>query len=179
MNRSGCARRIVSYIRMPPNSVLMPQPCPTVSADQANVTSRGCRRRGEKASGRRRADVSRVVEIFEAHTIEDPLTRRQAGKVDARGKARRLAGRRRLARAACSERIRSSTIRRASVRGGRCGSRRSRGRASRRRWRRRKEWPAGRILPARMQSAPAAFNGVDRNVDGGFDSCDSCPHFKV
>jgi len=41
MNTSGCPRRIVSYNRRPPQSGLMPHPWPTVSADQAMVTSRG------------------------------------------------------------------------------------------------------------------------------------------
>ena len=78
MKKSGRARRIVSYIRMPPHSVLMPQPWPTVSADQAKRDIARLARRREKASGDRRAEIARIGEIFELHAIEDALTGRQA-----------------------------------------------------------------------------------------------------
>jgi hypothetical protein len=40
MKKSGFVRRMVSYIFMPPHAVLMPQPCPASSPENAKVTVR-------------------------------------------------------------------------------------------------------------------------------------------
>ena len=73
MKTSGCAWRIVSYIRRPPQSGLMPQPWPTVSADQATVTSRGAAGGRREAALRRLAPRAQIGQILEQHAIEDPL----------------------------------------------------------------------------------------------------------
>ena len=90
MKKSGRARRIVSYMRRPPHAVLMPQPWPTVSADQANVTSRAFARRRQKRSSGGNAEIARVGEIFELHAIKNPLAGRNPCQIDARGVARRV-----------------------------------------------------------------------------------------
>ena len=70
---------------MPPTSGLMPQPWPTVSADQTKLTSPLAGRRHAEAAGHRLAHGLEVAEVEIGDAIEDRLARRHAADAHARG----------------------------------------------------------------------------------------------
>ena len=79
-------------MRIPPVAGSMPHPCPTVSPDQATVTSRnGPRRlrRGERADHRLARDFQ-IAQALKGRAVEDSLARRQTGEIEAGRIVRRL-----------------------------------------------------------------------------------------
>ena len=137
----------------------MPQPCPTVSADQASVTSRAAARMAAvlKLPATGSLQRRRSVEILEQHAIEDALARAAAPVSTVRAVKSlpsSAAGPRTTPR--IGESSRWWRIRRTSAPADRCGSRPRRGPGRRRRRRRRAAAPAASPGCGRSRGQPGA-----------------------
>ena len=132
----------------------MPQPWPQVSADHANVTSRGPARRRDEAAGRRLAPGAEIGQVLERARDRRCAARRQADEIDARGEVGVLERRGPDDAATVGEKRRWSRTRPPSAPTDRLGSTRSRDRARRRRAR--PDTGVGRGRPCRADDGRRA-----------------------